>query len=112
MFDNQPAILELFGRQTLAGRVTEAVVGGHAFFRIDVPTLDGVTGFTKIFGGAAIYAITPVDETTMLNAVRTCRRVPIQPWKLETPARLTLVDGQTDGDEDADADETPRSARF
>lgn len=58
------AIVELFGRQMIAGRLTTEVVGGGSFVRVDVPATDGAPGFTKFFGPGAIYAITPTDEAT------------------------------------------------
>lgn len=46
------AILELFGHQRFAGRVSEALIGGAPFVRLDVPEANGVPGFTRFFGTA------------------------------------------------------------
>lgn len=56
------AVVELFGHQKIAGMVSEVTIGGQGFIRVDVPEVDGLPGFTKIYGGGAIYAITPCDE--------------------------------------------------
>lgn len=60
-------LLEIMGHQKFAGRVTEAVIAGQAFVRIDVPERKSglglvVPGFTKLFGPSSIYSITPVAE--------------------------------------------------
>lgn len=81
----QCAIVELFGHQIIAGKVSEQVIGGQGFVRVDVPTVDTQEGFTKFYGAGAIYAITPCDEETMLNAVRGLRPKPVDVWKLNLP---------------------------
>jgi hypothetical protein len=55
------AMLELFGHQRLAGRVTEATIGGASFVRVDVPDGKGWK-LTRMLNPAAIYSITPVTE--------------------------------------------------
>ncbi len=56
------AILELFGHQRIAGKASEATIGGCAFLRIDVPEHAGREAFTKYYGNGAIYSMTPVTE--------------------------------------------------
>ncbi len=43
----QFAIVELFGHQVIAGKVSEQVIGGQGFIRVDVPTTESQEGFTK-----------------------------------------------------------------
>lgn len=59
---DQWAIVEIMGHQVYAGRVTEQVVGGTSFVRVDVPDVEDQPGFSKLFGASAIYAITPASE--------------------------------------------------
>ena len=94
----QFAIVELFGHQIMAGKVSEQVIGGQGFVRVDVPAVDGQEGFTKFYGAGAIYAITPCDESTMTAAVQGLQRKPIEVWKLHLP-ELNTGDGMDD-DED------------
>jgi hypothetical protein len=55
-------IIELFGHQRIAGRVTEQVIAGQGFIRVDVPeTKRHPKAFTRLFGPNAIYSITPVS---------------------------------------------------
>jgi len=60
-FDNY-CIVELFGHQKIAGRVTEQVIAGQGFVRVDVPKTKRHPAFTRMFGSNAIYSITPVSE--------------------------------------------------
>lgn len=95
----QFAIVELFGHQVIAGKVSEQVIGGQGFVRVDVPTTDTQEGFTKFYGAGAIYAITPCDEMTMHAAVEGLRRKPIDVWKLNLPQLSARAD-----DDEADDD--------
>lgn len=81
----QFAIVELFGHQVIAGKVSEQVIGGQGFVRVDVPAVGGQDAFTKFYGSGAIYAITPCDEDTMLAAAGGLVRKPIEVWKLNIP---------------------------
>ncbi len=56
------AVVELFGHQKIAGRVTEQSIGGSSFVRVDVPAVNDTPEFTKLFGDKAIYSITPCSE--------------------------------------------------
>jgi len=55
-------IIELFGHQRIAGKVTEQVVAGQGFIRVDVPATSRQPAFTRMFGSGAIYSITPVEK--------------------------------------------------
>lgn len=90
----QFAIVELFGHQVIAGKVSEQVVGGQGFVRVDVPSIEGAEGFTKFYGAGAIYAITPCNEETMLAAVEGLRQKPIDVWKLHLPQLSANDDGE------------------
>ena len=125
MFDQpQPCIVELFGHSVIAGRVSEQTVGGQSFVRIDVPEVDDTKAFTKFYGPGAIYAMTPVDEPTMLAAVRGYQVRPIEVFRLVQPAgpeRLAddtrtllneIADFEDDDfDDDDDVAEPPRARR-
>jgi hypothetical protein len=85
---DQFAIVELFGRQIIAGRVSEALIGGQGFVRVDVPATDVQGAFTKYYGPGAIYAITPCDEDSMLQAVEGLKQKPVELWKLNISRQL------------------------
>jgi hypothetical protein len=81
----QFAIVELMGRVVVAGLVSEQVIGGQSFVRVDVPATEAQPAFTKFFGSGAIYCITPCDEATAKAAVEGLRSKPIDVWKLNLP---------------------------
>ena len=75
------AIIELMGRQTIAGKVSEYSLGG-TFVRVDVPAVGGNVGFTKLFGAQAIYGMTFVDRDVCLAAAEKLGRVPVTVYDL------------------------------
>lgn len=81
----QWCIVELFGHNIMAGLVSEQVIGGQSFVRVDVPATADQPAFTKFFGSGAIYAMTPTDETTARAAVVGLRQRPIETYKLNLP---------------------------
>ena len=54
------AVVELFGHQRMAGKVTEHNWGSSTFVRIDVPETKHQPKFTRIVNPSAVYAINPV----------------------------------------------------
>jgi len=100
---DQFCIVELMGRQVIAGKVTEQTIGGQAFIRVDVPEVGGMPAFTKFYGQGAIYCLTPCDETTAIAAVKGLRVKPVNLYQLNLPSH-SIVDREDDEDED---DEIP-----
>lgn len=70
------AIVELFGHNQLAGKVTEQVIAGQSFIRIDVPKTSQTPAFTKYHLPTAVYGLTPVDEE---YATRMAERIAARP---------------------------------
>jgi hypothetical protein len=102
---DQWAIVEIFGHQVIAGKVTGAVIGGQGFVRIDVPAVGDQEGFTKFYGTGAIYSISPVDEETCKSAVAGLQPKPVEVWKLNLP-QLQVGDRE-DHDDENDFDDNP-----
>lgn len=67
------AVIELFGHQKIAGRLTEKPKGSVIFFQIDVPDGAGQTRYSRIINASSIYAINPTDKETVL---RICEQEP------------------------------------
>lgn len=80
------ALVELFGHQRLAGRVTEQAIGGLHFVRVDVPEVDGIAGYTRLFGQGAIYGITITTEDVAKRLAANMRSKPIQAYEVEQRA--------------------------
>jgi len=82
------ALVELMGHQRIAGRVTEAEIGGCKFVRVDVPETSGRPAMTKFLGPSSIYAITPMSEETA-RAVSGCiDPAPIQAYDAQRLVEL------------------------
>lgn len=93
------AILELFGHVRLAGRVTEAQIGGCSFLRVDVPKEDGSIDFTRYLGNGSIYSMTPVSEEVARRVGNGSAQAPIKPWEMPRTA-LTSGPEIDDGNDD------------
>lgn len=44
------AIVELFGHQRIAGKISEQTIAGQNFIRVDVPDTERNPGFSKLYG--------------------------------------------------------------
>lgn len=75
-FDSH-CIIELFGHQKIAGKVTEQIIAGQGFVRVDVPETKRHPAFTRLFGAGAIYSITPVSEDIAQRAAESIWVEPI-----------------------------------
>lgn len=108
------AVVELFGHQQIAGRVTEASIGGCSFLRVDVPDQpatekDGwrsaqsaLPAYTRYFGNGAIYALNPCTEAAARIVAKNIRAQPPIPYDPE-PERPLL----SHQDQNYDDDEVP-----
>lgn len=102
------AIVEVMGHNTFAGKVTEQVVAGQGFIRVDVPEVPEdpncswrkpQPAFTKLIGPGSIYAITPCSEQVAKVAAGRVRVQPVE--MLDIPVRRALTapdDAQSDDD--------------
>ena len=100
----QWAIVELFGHQRIAGRISEQEIGGQKFVRVDVPEIERteyegrvskIAAHTKSFGAGAIYAINWVDERAARVAAHSIKHTPIDEYSLRDALRsMTDTDRQ------------------
>lgn len=101
---DQWAIIELFGRQRIAGKVTEANIGGCSFVRVDVPRSPERQEFTKLYGNGAIYAITITDEKTARAAAMSFQARPMDEFTISDLRQIANTpedmfgEGQEDGE--------------
>lgn len=77
---DQWCLVEVMGHQRFAGKVTEQVIGGSSFVRVDVPAVEGRQPFTKLFGSGSIYCITPMDEETARGLAGHFQQQPVEEW--------------------------------
>lgn len=90
------ALVELFGHQRMAGKVTEQTIGNSAFIRIDVPETKSQPAFSRLLNPSAIYAINPITEEAMTELADNLEKAPIQPWDIrQTVAKAKAELGYT-----------------
>lgn len=92
------AIVEIMGHRSFAGWVTEKIIAGKGFIRIDVPestTFDNKVqpAFTKIFGTDAIYGISPCSEKAARDWTRNLGSRAIEGSKLLLPPNPIPLSG-------------------
>lgn len=79
------AIVEIMGRKVISGLVTEQVIAGQGFIRVDVPEIPGQDAFTQFYGPGSIYAITPTTKEIATAFAARNVGAPIQPYQLRLP---------------------------
>lgn len=101
---DQWAIVDVMGHQRYIGRVTEQVIAGQGFVRIDVPETKTINAWTKLIGTGSIYAITPVTEelARAMAAARNSQAVSAYDLPSDFRPRIT---SDVELDEDCDEDE-------
>ena len=82
------ALVELYGHARIVGCVTSNPIELPGTIRVDVPDLlkDGEIarkGFTRYFGRAAIYSLTPCDEETVRRLLPSVDGAPSRPYHLQ-----------------------------
>lgn len=97
-------IVEQLGHKRLAGYVSEQVVGGTAFIRVDVPGPDGKPVATQFLSGGSIYAITPCTEDLARKVALNCIVQPVTEWDIRRPALPGASTFHTDDEDDYDDD--------
>lgn len=81
---DQWCVVEIMGHKKFAGRVTE---GAFGLVQIDVPESGpDLPAFTKLFGAAAIYGMTPCTEETARAVARGLRLLAFQTYELPSLA--------------------------
>jgi hypothetical protein len=86
------ALVELFGHNRMAGKVTEQSIGGATFIRVDVPETSKQPGFSRMLNPSAIYAINPITEEAMNELAKNLDKAPIQAWDIrETVQKAKLA---------------------
>ncbi|MEN1679943.1 MAG: hypothetical protein AAGJ46_10135 [Planctomycetota bacterium] len=111
------ALVEVMGHRQYAGRVTEQVIGGASFVRVDVPAVPAIDAnhharpaFTKILGAGSIFCLTPCTEEAARAMAARMRVEACSVVALPPPVDRELIDDPYpyDGPDEGDAfDERP-----
>lgn len=87
------AVVEVMGHSVYAGMVTESVIGGTSFVRVDVPATEGNEPFTKLLGSSAIFAITPCSEAVARQVAEQRRARPLAVYAPQMQRALPYDEG-------------------
>lgn len=93
------AVVELFGHTKIAGRCTERSIAGTNMLQVDVPETQHSPAFSRLLGGAAIYAINPCDEEIACAVAERLQVRPIQAYEIRALIEKQLPAGQQQQDE-------------
>lgn len=85
------AVVELFGHQRMAGKVTEQNIGVATFVRIDVPETNSQPSFSRLVNPSAIYAINPVTDDVMKLMAEQITSKPIESWDIQKMQQKLLA---------------------
>jgi hypothetical protein len=116
------AIVDLFGHQKIAGKLTTQTLGAAALIRVDVPEIEiperdelhwrggrrepvkmpayKKGGYTRFFGVGAIYSINPVSEELARRAMAVIDAEPVKPYEIPQPLALPAAVTESDHGED------------
>ncbi len=90
-------VVELFGHQQLAGKVTEQVIAGTGFLRVEVPRADG-SFITRLQNPKSVYGIRPCSEDVARAAA--ARLVDVEPIRpVDFSRQLPAGRDDDEGDE-------------
>ncbi|WP_080057165.1 hypothetical protein [Spirosoma aerolatum] len=84
------AVVELFGHNRMAGKVSEYNLGGN-FIRIDVPETSTQGAYSRIVNPSAVYAINPVTEEVATAMAERLQTKPIEAWDLREMEKRLLA---------------------
>lgn len=87
-------LVEIMGHVRLAGFVSEQVIGGASFVRVDVPETEGHPAFSRMFGASAIYSISPIGRELAHDMASQLDAVPIQRYDLSSDLKKALAEGR------------------
>lgn len=104
------SIVEVMGHKRFAGYVTEQSIGGVSFVRVDVPQIEHsiegtLPAFTKLFGAASIYCISPCTEQTARAFASQLRSESFSRYEAPRLESVPVVNGVDDYDDDDDLDD-------
>lgn len=97
-------LLELFGHQRLAGKLSDQTIGGVHFLRIDVPQVGDVPPYTRFFTQGAIYGMTITTEDVARRLARSLKARPVHAYELGAPEAPVLPQPEPTAPENPGAD--------
>lgn len=75
-------IVEIFGHDVYAGKISSQLVGTCSFVRVDVPAVDDAPKFTKLFGEKSIFSMAPTSEEVVMAVLKSRRPAPLNVYDM------------------------------
>lgn len=94
------AVVELFGHNRMAGKVSEQSIGVATFIRVDVPETSSQPKFTRLLNPSSIYAINPVTEEVANSMAEHIAVKPIESWDIREMQKKLLALKAPDNEQD------------
>ena len=106
---DQWEIVDGMGHQRYIGKVTEQVIAGQGFVRVDVPETLKTKQWTKLIGTSSIYAITPTTEEIARAMAEERQMEPISKYDLPEgfQPKLTSSLYESNADDDDFGEDEP-----
>ncbi len=76
------ALLEIMGHVKIAGKIRERNVFGVVMCEIEVPAIGNVPAWSKMYGGASIYSVTPLSEEDAKRKAEMLSAKPYETWEI------------------------------
>jgi hypothetical protein len=79
-------VLELFGHRRIGGYVREVEFAGAKMVRIDIPAdadIEDSKPITQLYGGSAIYCLSPVGEEEAKAVAKRARPEPVSRYEVQ-----------------------------
>jgi len=75
------AVVELFGHQKIAGKLSEHNLGAAVMVRVTVPKTEFHPEYDRLLNPSAIYAINPMEESLVRTFAQRLNLSPIMPYE-------------------------------
>jgi len=76
-------VIELMGHRRVVGYVSEQLIAGRQFLRVDRPAAHGEPALTQYYSPAAVYGLHPTTEAMVRAAVAQVEPYrPLERWEL------------------------------
>lgn len=82
-------LVEIMGRQRIAGRLSEQTIAGSSLLRVDIPLSDAPDHFrTQFVGGGSIHSLHPTDEQTARLLAKRIGTQPVYQYDVQAQLRI------------------------
>lgn len=100
-------IVEIFGRDVYAGKISSQLIGSCSFVRVDVPAIGDAPKFTKLFGEKSIFSMTPTTEEVCMAVLKHRTPTPLNIYDMSALKTPQIPDQSDAANKEDDGDDFP-----